>query len=69
MNRAGLHATVYPLGEEPGDDLRQHTSPAERLTLVAELTREMWTLTGREIPSYARSDMPVAVVPLRKREE
>lgn len=30
----------------------------ERLAMASELTTRFWTLTGRPMPDYARSDMP-----------
>jgi hypothetical protein len=52
---------VYRLGEEPGDDLSAVTTPEQRLAMVAELSRRMWSLTGRPVPSYSRAGMPVRV--------
>lgn len=54
--------SVHRLGEEPGDDLSATTTPEERLAMVWPLTLEAWRLTGRELPSYERSAMPVRVV-------
>ncbi len=51
-------ARVYRLGEEPGDDLSALTTPEQRLEMVAVLTRRMWELTGRPVPSYERAAMP-----------
>jgi hypothetical protein len=53
---------VHRLGEEPGDDLSAVTTVAERLAMVAELSRRMELLLRRETPSYTRSTMPVRVV-------
>lgn len=55
-------AGVYRLGEEPSEDLSAVTTAEQRLGLVWELTARMWTLTGRPLPSYARSEIPVVVV-------
>ena len=55
-------ARVYRLGEEPGDNLSAHTTPEQRLAMVTELTRRMWELTGRPVPSYQRAAMPGRVV-------
>jgi len=30
--------------------------------MVWELTRRMWSLTGRAWPEYARADLPVRVI-------
>ncbi len=60
--RRTLPVRVYRLGREPNDDLSAVTTPEERLTIVAVLTRRMWQLTGRETPSYRREDMPGQVI-------
>ncbi|MEO5580021.1 MAG: hypothetical protein ABIR58_05135 [Gemmatimonadaceae bacterium] len=62
-DRSDLRARTFRLGEEPRDDLSACTTANERLALVADLTREMWALTGREMPIYSRTQIPVAVVP------
>lgn len=56
-----LPIRVHPLGEEPGDDLSAVTTPEQRLGMVAELSRRMWSLTGRPVPSYPRAGMPARV--------
>ena len=53
---------VYRLGEEPSDDLSGSTTPEQRLEMVAELSERMWELSGRPVPSYTRSEMPVRVI-------
>ena len=53
---------LYRLGEEPGDDLSAVSTPEERLGMVAELSRRMWELTGRPMPTYPRAAMPGRVV-------
>jgi hypothetical protein len=57
--RASWPIRVYRLGSEPGDDLSSTTTAAERLAWVWELTQRSWALTGRPIPSYPRTAMPV----------
>src|SRR5581483_7518425 len=52
-------ARVYRLGSEPGDDLSACTTPEERVAMVAILSRRMWELTGRPVPTYSRREMPV----------
>jgi hypothetical protein len=69
VNRAAIRARVFPLGERKVNDLSADTTPAERLALLADLTRETWALSNREIPVYARSEMPVTVIHHRNREE
>jgi hypothetical protein len=58
-DRRGWPVRVYPLGEEPSDDLSRTTSPEERLAMVWPLTLEAWSLSGREYPEYSRRDTPV----------
>ena len=53
---------AFRLGEEPADDLRANTTAAERLEMVWLLTVDAWTLSGREIPGYARHESPVRVI-------
>jgi hypothetical protein len=53
---------VYRLGTEPGDDLTNITTAEQRLEMVATLTRRMWELTGRPVPSYRRTEMPGRVI-------
>lgn len=53
---------VYRLGEEPGDDLSDSTTPEQRLEMVAVLTRRMWELAGGRAPSYRREEMPGRVI-------
>lgn len=60
--RRVLTARVFRLGDEPGDDLSAGTTPEQRLAMVAELSRRMWELTGRPIPSYTRAEMPGQVI-------
>jgi hypothetical protein len=51
----------YRLGDEPGDDLSSTTTAEERVAMVWELTQRAWALSGRPIPDYERSEMPVHV--------
>lgn len=37
----------------------------ERIAAVAELTLEAWRLSGRPLPSYTRSTMPIVVATLK----
>lgn len=59
--RRTASARVFRLGEEPNDDLSATTTPEERLAMVDVLSRRMWELSGRPMPSYTRRSMPVAV--------
>lgn len=53
---------VFRLGEEPGDDLSSTTTAEDRLEMVFELSRRMWELTGRPLPTYDRRNIPVRIV-------
>lgn len=53
---------IFRLGEEPADDLSLVTTAEERLAMVGELSRRMWELTGRPVPSYRRATMPGRVL-------
>ena len=55
VRKYGLHA-------QPGDDLSQTTTPAERIAMVELLTREAWALTGKALPVYSRAHSPVRVL-------
>jgi len=50
---------AYRLGQEPSDDLSGATTPEERLAMMWQLALEAWTLTGRPLPDYTRSEAPV----------
>lgn len=63
--REPFFARAYRLGEERGDDLSAATTIDERLEMVSVLTRRMWELTGRPLPSYTRANMPGRVIRLR----
>ena len=60
--RQRMTARVFRLGDEPSDDLSSVTTAAQRIDIVAELSRRMWELTGRPTPSYSRATMPGRVV-------
>ena len=60
--RRALQACVFRLGEEPTDDLSSITTAEQRLEMVPELSRRMWELSGRAIPTYERARIPVRVV-------
>ena len=53
---------VHQLGEDPGDDLTDITTPAERIAMVWELTARAWMLTGEALPEYSRQETPIRVL-------
>ena len=52
---------VLRLGTEPHEDLLGSTTVGERLDILRELTERAWRLTGRPVPTYARTEIPVRV--------
>jgi hypothetical protein len=54
-----MTARVVPLRSHEAGDARVAGTAAERLALLAELSRRMWALTQRPVPPYTRSTMPV----------
>jgi hypothetical protein len=56
--RAGWPVTRHRLGEEPGDDLSDVTTPEQRIAMMAELSESAWLATGHPLPSYDRRDIP-----------
>ncbi|HWG53508.1 MAG TPA: hypothetical protein VN677_09425 [Gemmatimonadaceae bacterium] len=53
---------IYRLGQEPGDDLSSMSTAEERLEMLVVLSERMWLLSGRPLPSYSRSRLPVRVI-------
>ena len=51
----------FKLGEEPEDDLSETTTPEERLAMMWPLAVQAWTLSGRSLPTYDRSSIPIRV--------
>lgn len=47
------------LGDEGGDDLLASTTPEQRLAMMWSLASDAWSLTGRPMPAYSRSQTPV----------
>jgi hypothetical protein len=53
---------AHRLGEAPEDDFATTTTVAERLAMMWPLTVDAWTLAGRLIPDYPRSEATVRVI-------
>ncbi|MGQ0814822.1 MAG: hypothetical protein ACT4O1_10205 [Gemmatimonadota bacterium] len=66
MNRDRHNMTVriVPLHSQEAGDARVGGSMAERLALVAELSRRGWTLAGKPTPAYTRDAMPFRLTTL-----
>jgi len=56
---------LYRLGQEPGDDQSQLSTPEQRLAVMWDLAREAWSLTGQPLPGYRRDQTPVSCRPAR----
>jgi len=63
-DRRMMTARVVPLRSDEAGDGRVGGTVAERLALVGELSRRMWALTKRPMPSYTRETMPVKLTTL-----
>jgi hypothetical protein len=57
-----LARAKWPVGvrrlDEPGDDISDVTTAAERIALMWPLAQEAWRLAGRPIPTYDRAHTP-----------
>ena len=53
---------VFRLGEEPGDDLSDCTTPEERIAMMWPLAVDAWTSAGRRLPGYSRDRKPGRIV-------
>jgi len=57
--RGGWPVRRFRLGDEPGDDLSNTTSAAERVAMVWRLTLDAWAASGRPFPEYSREHTPI----------
>ena len=62
MTRQAWPLRRYELGSEPSENLSATTTPEQRLAMMWELALQAWHLAGRELPSYARHEMPGKVI-------
>lgn len=60
--RAGWPIRKVGLRDEELTDPRDSSTVDERLALVWTLTMQQWAFSGREIPRYARAEMPGRVI-------
>ncbi|MDX1747913.1 MAG: hypothetical protein R3324_18420 [Halobacteriales archaeon] len=56
-----MTARVVPLGSAEADRPPSPRTAKERIELVAVVSRQAWSLTGRRLPEYTRAEMPVTV--------
>jgi hypothetical protein len=64
-DRRRMTARIVPLRSREASEPPCPPTAAERLALLASLSREAWALTGQPAPSYTRATMPVARTSLR----
>lgn len=60
--RAAWPVRVFRLGDEPSDNLSDHTTAEERLAMMWPLAVAAWTAGGRPLPEHARQHMPVRII-------
>ncbi len=60
--RGSWPVKAFRLGEEPGDDLSERTTPEERIAMMWRLAIDAWTSAGRRLPAYTRDRMPGRVI-------
>ena len=63
-DRNQMTARVVPLASDDAGDGRVGGTAADRLVLLADLSRRMWELTRRPHPTYTRATMPVKLTTL-----
>jgi hypothetical protein len=63
-DRSHLTVRIVPLRSDEASDARVGGTVSERVAVVGELSRRMWSLTRRPFPSYTRSTMPVRLTTL-----
>ena len=61
-----MTARVVPLDSDEAADARVAGSAAERLAILADLSRRMWSLSRRSAPSYTRATMPFKLTTLEE---
>jgi len=64
-----MTARIVPLRSAEAGDARVAGTASDRLELVGALSARAWLLTGRPLPGYARSTMPIRVAPLGERTD
>ena len=62
--RRNMTARIVPLRSDAAGDARVDGPVDERVALVAELTRRVWAISGREFPTYTRRDIPFRLTSL-----
>ena len=60
-------ARILRLDGRVDDDLSDSTTVEDRLAMVDALSKRMWEITGRPLPSYARAEIPAKIIHLNDR--
>jgi hypothetical protein len=63
-DRSGMTVRIVPLHSEEAGDGRVGGTATERLVLMSDLSRRVWALSKRPLPSYTRRTMPVKLTSL-----
>jgi hypothetical protein len=63
-DRRNMTVRVVALESDEAGDARVGGTPAERLSLMRDLSERMWSLTGLPIPEYSRSTIPFKLTTL-----
>jgi hypothetical protein len=69
MDRSKMTARIVALSSPEAADGHTGGTMEERLAAVGVLTSEAWRLSGRDLPSYTRATMPVAMTTLKDQNE
>lgn len=56
--RARWPIVRFAVADKRADDLSEVTTPVERVAMMWELAKSAWTVAGRSLPTYERSDVP-----------
>lgn len=66
MRRGEMTYRVVPLGSPEAASPPLGATAAQRLIMLAELSRTTWLATGLPLPHYSRKEMPVKWSTLRE---
>jgi hypothetical protein len=56
---------VVSLDSRAAEESRLGATAAERLAMLAELSRVAWSMTGRRLPTYTRETIPLRLTTLQ----
>jgi len=64
MAKRRMTYRVVDVASKEAADSHLGATPAERLSVFAELSRAAWLATGRPLPQYTRATIPIRLVML-----